>query len=78
MPDLVFKYVYLFDINQSNVCQFKVNNKKKVWNMFTVNNKDTRTTPLTSLILNIVNIDILNIELLSHVILMLKLLTLNR
>ena len=30
--------------------------------MFTVNNKDTRTTPLPSLILNIVNIDILNIK----------------
>ena len=28
--------------------------------MFTVNNKDTRTTRLTSLILNIVNTDILN------------------
>ena len=27
---------------------------------FTVNNKDTRTTPLTSLILCVVNIDILN------------------
>ena len=46
--------------------------------MFTVNNKDTRTTPLTSLILNIVNIDILNIKQLSHLILVLKLLTLNR
>ena len=43
--------------------------------MFTVNNKDTRTTPLTSLILNIVNIDILNIEQLSHLTLVLKLLT---
>ena len=37
--------------------------------MFTVNNKDTRTTPLTQLILNIVNIDILNIEQLLHLIL---------
>ena len=46
--------------------------------MFTVNNKDTRATPLTSLIVNIVNIDILNIEQLSHIILVLKLLTLNR
>ena len=44
--------------------------------MFTVNNKDTRMTPLTSLILNIVNIDILNIEQFSHLILVLKLLTL--
>ena len=44
--------------------------------MFTVNNKDIRTTPLTLLILNIVNIDILNIEQLSHFILVLKLLTL--
>ena len=46
--------------------------------MFTVNNKDTITTLLTSLILNIVNIDIVNIEQLSHLILALKLLTLNR
>ena len=46
--------------------------------MFTVNNKDTRTTPLTLLTLNIVNIDTLNIKQLSHVILVLKLLTLNR
>ena len=45
--------------------------------MFIVNRKDTRTTPLTSLILNIVKIDILNIEQLSHLILVLKLLTLN-
>ena len=43
-----------------------------------VNNKDTRTTPLTSLILNIVNIDTLNIKQLSHVLLVLKLLILNR
>ena len=39
--------------------------------MFKVNNKDTRMTPLTSLMLNIVNFDILNIEQLSHVILVL-------
>ena len=32
----------------------------KVWNMFAVENKDTRTTPLTSLILNVVNTDNLN------------------
>ena len=41
--------------------------------MFTVSNKDTKTTSLTSLILNIVSIDILNIEQLSHLILFLKL-----
>ena len=64
MLDLVFKYVCLFVMSQSS--------------MFTVNNKDTRTTSLTSVILNIVNIDILNIEQLSHIILVLKLLTLNR
>ena len=46
--------------------------------LFTVKNKDTRTTPLTSLILNIVNIDILNIEQLSDVILVLRLLTWNK
>ena len=46
--------------------------------MFAVNNKDTRTTPLTSLILNIVNIDILNNKQFSHIILVLKLLTFNR
>ena len=45
--------------------------------MFTVNNKNTRTAPLTSLILNIDNIDILDTEQLSHFILVLKLLTLN-
>ena len=38
--------------------------------MFKVNNKDT--------ILNVVNIDILNIEQLSHLFLVLKLITLNR
>ena len=46
--------------------------------MFTVNNKDTITTPLTSLILIIVYIEILNIEQISRLILVLKLLTLNR
>ena len=46
-------------------------------NMFPVNNKDTRTTLLTSLIENIVNIDIRNIKQLSHLILVLKLLTLD-
>ena len=45
--------------------------------MFTVNNKGTRTVPLASLILNIVNIDIVNIEQLSLLILVPKLLTLN-
>ena len=45
--------------------------------MFTVNNKDIRMTPLT-LMLNIVNFDIFNIEQLSHVILVLDLRTLNR
>ena len=42
------------------------------------NNKDTRTTPLISLILNIVNIVIINIEQLSHIIIVLKFLTLKR
>ena len=46
--------------------------------MFTVNNKDTTTTPLTSLILNIVNIDILKTVQLSHLVVVLKLLTLRR
>ena len=46
--------------------------------MFTVNNKDTRRAPSTSLILNIFNIDVLNIEQLSHHIIVLTLLTLNR
>ena len=62
MPDLVFKNGCFFNMNQPNIYLFKVNNKNKVWNMLTVNNKDTRTTPLTSLILNIVNIEILNIK----------------
>ena len=43
------------------------------FNMLTVNNKDARTTSLTSLILNIVNIDTL-----SYLIFVLKLLTLNK
>ena len=43
------KSVCLFDMNPAKVCLFKVNNKNKVWNMFTVNNKDTRKTPFTSL-----------------------------
>ena len=64
---------------QANVCLVKVKNLNKVWNMFTVNNKDTRTLPLVLLILNIVNIDILNVEHLSHLFYdMLKSLTLNR
>ena len=46
--------------------------------MLTANNKDTRTTPFTLLILNIVNSDILNVEQLSHLILVFKLLALNR
>ena len=77
MPNLAFKNVCHFNMNQANVCLFKVNNQNKVLNMFTVNNKDTRTTPLTSLILNIVNIDILNIDKFTHLTLVLKLLTLN-
>ena len=60
MPDLVFKSDCLFNINQASVCLFKVNNYNEVWNMFTVKNQDTRMTPLTSLILSTVNIDIVN------------------
>ena len=60
IPDLVFKSNSLFNMNQANACLFKVNNQNKIGNIFTVNNKDTRTTRLISLILNIVNIDILN------------------
>ena len=78
MPYLIFKNVFLFNMNQANFCLFKVSHYNKVWNMFTANNKHTRTTLLTSLILNIVNIDILNIEQVSRIILVLKLLTLNR
>ena len=44
----------------------------------TFNNKDTRTTPLKLLILNILNNRFLNVKKLSHLILVLKLLTLNR
>ena len=72
MPDLVFKSVCLFNLNQVKFCLLKATMR----NMFTVNNKDTRTTPLTSLILNIANIDILNIKQLSKLILVHKLLTL--
>ena len=49
MPDPVFKNICLLNMNQANTCMFKVNNYNKVWNMFTVNNKDTRMTPLPSL-----------------------------
>ena len=35
--------VCLFNMNPANVCLFTVNNNK-----LTVNNKDTRTTPLAS------------------------------
>ena len=48
IPDLFFKSTYLSNMNPANVCLFTVNNLKKVWNMFTVNNIDTSTTPLTS------------------------------
>ena len=46
--------------------------------MFTVNNKGIKATPLTSLILNIVNVDILNIKPLSYLVLVLEVLVLNR
>ena len=46
--------------------------------MLTVNNKDIRKTPSTSLILNIFNIGVLNIEQPLHHIIVLTLLTLNR
>ena len=46
--------------------------------MLTVNNKDIRKTPSASLILNIFNIGVLNIEQLLHHIIVLTLLTLNR
>ena len=39
IPDLVYKSVYLFNINTANICLFQVNNQSKVLNMFTVNNK---------------------------------------
>ena len=66
MPDRAFKNVCLFNMNQANVWLFER------CLQFTGEIKDTRTTPLTSLILNIANIDILNIEQLSHLILVLK------
>ena len=48
IPDLVFKSIYLCNMNPAKLCLFKVNNLKKVSNMFTVNKIDTRTTLLTS------------------------------
>ena len=48
VPDLVLKSVYLFNMNPANPCLIKFSSKKKVWNMFTVNNIYTKTTPLTS------------------------------
>ena len=30
IPDLLFKVVYLFNMNIANVCLFKVNNQNKV------------------------------------------------
>ena len=50
-------------IKQMFACSKSTIRTKKYWNMFTVNNKDTRMTPLTSLLLNIVNIDILKVGL---------------
>ena len=74
MPDLVFKNVtFQYEPRKRLPAQ-----SRQLEQMFTVNNKDTRATPLKSLILNIINIDILNIEQLSHLILVLNLLTLNR
>ena len=75
MAYLVFKNFSIISMNQANAYLSKVNSQSKVWNMFTANNKDIRTTPLISLMLNIVNIDILNIEQLSHLIILLKQLT---
>ena len=63
--------------SSKNVCFFNMN-QANVYSMFTVNNKDNRTTPLTSLISNIVNTDNFNVKQLSHLILVLKLLTLNK
>ena len=33
MPDLVFKKVCLFNMNQANVCLFKLNNYSKVFDI---------------------------------------------
>ena len=72
MPDLVFENVYFFNMNKA------VQNQQLSLKYVSVKNKDTRTRSLTSLILNIVNIDIFNIEQLSHFILVLKVLTLSK
>ena len=61
---------YLFNMNPANLFLFKVNNKKRVWNMFTVNNK-RRHWHRSSVF-------ILNLELFSHLILVLQLVTLTR
>ena len=61
-------------MNPANVCLFKVKNKNKVWNMFTVTDKDTRMTHQWHRF----SISILNLEQFSHLIFVLQLLTLNR
>ena len=67
MPDLVFISVGLFDMNQAKECsKSTIRTRFKICSQF--NSKDTRKTLEY----------ILNIEQLSHFILVLKLLTLNR
>ena len=44
-----------FFLNPAGICLLKVNNRKtraKVWNMFKVNNNDTKTTPSSVFIVN--------------------------
>ena len=48
ISDLVFKSVYLFNMNPINFCLFKVRKQNKASNMFTVNKKDTKRITLTT------------------------------
>ena len=77
MPDLCLQKCLPFQYEPSKRLPVQSQRLEQSLNIFTFNNKDTKTRSLTSLILNIVKIDILNIEQLSHLILQLKLLILN-
>ena len=78
MPDLVFKiFAFLISTMHMFACsKSTIRTKFEICLHYELCTIERR--PLTSLILNIVNIDILNIEQFSHIILVLKLLALNR
>ena len=72
-PDLAFKIIYLFNMNPINLCLLKINNQKKfeICSQLTIKTLGRRHWHLSSVF-------ILNLEQLSHLILVFQLLTLNR